>query len=265
MAIWTVTSGERAVEVDAANWLGALGRALPELGLSQGALGRLVCSMSDDGGAEAYDPVSGIRISVRAGAGFASEQADVFGDAWRYDGAPAAPAAQATPRPPPAPTDRMEALFDACAEISAAPDIRTACAKAMEVSVTLVPADAGAVLIRTRGGEHLRFAAAHGPTAKRVVDLTMPVDQGIAGFAHNFNMSVIVDDARRDVRHYARVDRATGYATRAVLAVPIRASDGASMGCLELLNPPQPFTVDDLEVVTSVGAALGAWLQNATV
>jgi len=71
----------------------------------------------------------------------------------------------------------------------------------------------------------------------KLVGTHIPVDQGIAGFAHTFGVAVIVEDARRDARHYKAVDRSTGYRTEAVLAVPIKAPGGASMGCMELLNP----------------------------
>lgn len=273
MAQWSVSTGEKTIGVDAPNWLGALGVALPLLGLSQGALGRLVCSMGDDGGAEAYDPVSGVRLRVAPGAVSEVEprqapktHADFstpdvgFADVDVADGGRVA-----AQTPTAAPTDRLELVFDRCAEISAATDVRGACETALRILNELVPSDSGAVLVATRGGEHLRFAAAHGPSARRVIDTTIPVEQGIAGFCHGFGMSVIVDDARRDERHYGRIDKATGYATRGVLAVPVRASDGASLGCMELLNPPSGFVADDLEIAQFVGNALGAWLQGATV
>jgi GAF domain-containing protein len=295
MAQWSVSSGERSVGVDAPNWLGALGSSLPMLGLSQGALGRLVCSMGDDGGAEAYDPVTGVRLRVLPGLPKPSvppppplHHADIASaDAGRFDGGfdvgfadidvpEAALAAlggafgeelSAAPNDwgRPSVSERMELVFERCAEISAASDVRGACESALRILNALVPADAGAVLVATRGGEFLRFAAAHGPSARRVIDTAIPVDQGIAGFTHGFGMGVIVDDARRDERHYRRIDKATGYSTRAVLSVPVRGSDGASLGCMELLNPPSGFQADDLEVAQGVASALGAWLQGATV
>ena len=49
-------------------------------------------------------------------------------------------------------------------------------------------------------------------------------------------MALSVREARQDPRHYAEVDRATGYATHAIVSVPIR-SLHATVGCLQLLNP----------------------------
>ncbi|MFZ5477779.1 MAG: GAF domain-containing protein [Myxococcota bacterium] len=269
MATWIVRAGARSVSVESSNWLGALGLALPSLGLSAGALGRLVCSVRPEGGAEAFDPVAGVRVLVSPAvpqapppaldmpsASFAPSLAP-FEDDTIETGEDEEP-----PAPSPATPARMEAVFDRCAEIAAAADGPTACDTALRVLASFVPADAGAVLVRTRGGNHLRFAAASGPSAQKLVGTYIPVDQGIAGFAHGFEMSVIVDDARRDSRHYRKVDRDTGYRTEAVLAVPIKAPTGASMGCLELLNPPVAFDASDLEVAEAVGAALGAWLAG---
>lgn len=157
MAQWSVSSGERSVRVEAPNWLGALGSSLPMLGLSQGALGRLVCSMGDDGGAEAYDPVTGVRLRVSPGhpkpavplppplhhADLASADPNRF-DAGGLDvgfadidvpeaalaafggafGEEVSDAPSSWGRP--SFSERMELVFERCAEISAASDVRGA-------------------------------------------------------------------------------------------------------------------------------------------
>lgn len=61
--------------------------------------------------------------------------------------------------------------------------------------------------------------------------------------------TLIVREVRDDPRHYGAVDRATGYVTRSLLAVPLRGT-GAPFGCIELLNP-------------FGGAGFSSWHQTA--
>ncbi len=167
------------------------------------------------------------------------------------------------PPPPaaPAPLDtRLEDLFMELGEIASAPTANDACLVALKIASRHVPADAGAVLIRTRHGDGLRFRAAMGPAARAVIDTVIPLDKGIAGFAYQLGLAMAIDDAKRDSRHYGRVDRATGYTTRGVLAAPVRGDRGGTYGCVELLNPRRPFTADDIEIVSRVGAALGEYM-----
>lgn len=296
-----VVSGEGGeVRVEATNWLGALGLALPRLGLSAGALGRLVCSVGADGSADAYDPLTSTRVRVSPVvlapppafempvAGFAmssplietsldetlelpsgaeDEAADnAQREVEAIDAARAGDDFAFPPRNGAAEEqgdDRMAVVFDRCGVIAAASDVRSACAAALTVLAELIPADAGAVLVRTRSGTSLRFIAAFGPKAMKVVDTAIPVDQGIAGFSHGFRMGVIVEDVRHDDRHYVRVDRASGYRTNSLLAVPLLTADQVSAGCMELLNSPAGFAPEDLEVAGVVARSLGEWLAPA--
>lgn len=267
MATWKVSSGAATAKVESSNALGAIGVALPQLGLSPGSLGRLVCSVQPNGDMEAVDPATGVRVRVEAvreapaeaapAPAEAPKPAEDWMDAWLSQGSgdwgAAAPASGEL-----SDARRMEVLFERGSEIAESSDLRGACEVALRLARDLVPADAGAVLVA--GGRGLRFVAAAGPQAKRVLDQVVPADKGIAGFVHGFEMGVVIDDAHKDVRHYGGIDRATGYRTQAVLAVPIRGPRSGSLGCLELLNPRRAFTAGDLQVAEGVASALGAWM-----
>jgi len=163
--------------------------------------------------------------------------------------------------PPPTPLDtRLEELFMELGEIASSRGANDACLVALKIAARHVPADAGAVLIRTRQGDGLRFRAAMGPAAREVIDTVIPLDKGIAGFAYQLGLALAIDDAKRDSRHYGQVDRSSGYTTRGVLAAPVRGDRGGTFGCVELLNPRRPFTADDIEIVSRVGAALGEYM-----
>jgi hypothetical protein len=172
------------------------------------------------------------------------------------------PAQEVVPRPADPLEDRLEELFMRLGDINEAASPGDACASALSIAAELVPSDAGAVLLRTRAGDALRFRAAHGPAAKSVLDTTIPLDRGIAGFVFQLGLSITIEDARADQRHYSRVDKATGYTTRAVLAAAVRTDTGGCYGVLELINPPSAFTDDDLEIASRVAVTLANYLQG---
>lgn len=298
---WRVSFGDNSAVVEADNWLGALAQALPQVGLDLGAMGRLVCSTHPDGSATAREPRSGGEVRVvpmdsLAPPGFEMPESSfarinvphlmvpappptVVSSA--NDSVIAAPAAlraqleaeeaeeanEARLAPPvefgqPSPLDdRLEDLFMRLGEVSEAASANEACAAALRIASELVPADAGAVLIKTSRGDALRFRAALGPASKTLLDTTIPLDRGIAGFVFQLGVALSIGDAKRDERHYARVDKQTGYVTRSVLAAPVRADQGGVYGVLELINPPRPFNDDDLELATRVAATLGGYFR----
>ncbi len=295
---WRVSFGDNSAIVEADNWLGALAQALTQVGLDLGAMGRLVCTTLPDGSATAREPRSGGEVRVVpldsvAPPGFEMPESSfariniphlivptaapvVVSSA--NDSVIAAPAALRAQLeadeptesklvlppsfgPPSGLDDRLEDLFMRLGEVSEAGSANEACAAALRIASELVVADAGAVLIKTSRGDALRFRAALGPAAKTVLDTTIPLDRGIAGFVFQLGVALSIGDAKRDERHYSRVDKQTGYVTRAVLAAPVRADQGGVYGVLELINPPRPFNDDDLELATRVAATLGGYFR----
>jgi Nif-specific regulatory protein len=67
--------------------------------------------------------------------------------------------------------------------------------------------------------------------------LRLPLGQGIAGWVARTGESVRSADAAKDPRFDASIDKTTGYTTRSILAVPIRAEDdGPIRGVVQVLN-----------------------------
>jgi GAF domain-containing protein len=261
---WIVRSGDVEVIVEAEGWLEALAVGPLGLGVEREALARLACTVHEDGRVLARDAVTGLEIwliptvpatPAEMPASSVPDPAD-DPEATEFD-RPAAP--------PPAATltdDVLEDLFLRLGELSSAAGIAEASAMALRIVLDLVPAGAGAVLIRTRSGDGLRFRATSGPAARKLVDTVIPLERGVAGYVCQFGIGLAIADARRDGRHDAHVDRATGFTTRALLAVPVRADSGAVYGVLELLNPPRAFTDTDLDLASRVAGSLGALLAS---
>jgi hypothetical protein len=148
-------------------------------------------------------------------------------------------------------------------EILAAPDAESASEIALSIVMDLVEAESGAVLQRLYETRTLSFVAAAGPRAGRVLGTTFAGTTGIAGFAFTSGVGLIVQDAGADGHFAPSVDDASGYHTRSVLAMPVRMTAGPIYGCLELLNAPDCFHAEDLEIVRVLALALGRRLRMA--
>ena len=59
MPRFEIRSGEAAHEVDAANWMAALGEGLGHFGLSQESLSKVICDLDEAGLITVKDPESG--------------------------------------------------------------------------------------------------------------------------------------------------------------------------------------------------------------
>jgi phosphoserine phosphatase len=93
--------------------------------------------------------------------------------------------------------------------------------------------------------------------------IRFPANRGIAGEAAQ-RMSVInVPDAYADPRFNPEIDKATGFRTRSLLALPMTGLDGRLTGVLQLLNKTSgAFTADDEELAGTLGALAGVALQR---
>lgn len=130
----------------------------------------------------------------------------------------------------------------------------------LHVAGAAMGSDEASVLVRdgNRGG--LKFLAAIGEVADKLMKVRLPPGKGIAGFVFASGQPVAVADVARDETFYAEVDRATGYSTHTILATPLRVED-ETVGVLEFVNrlgdpPYQPFTPAEMDKAAHFADAL---------
>jgi hypothetical protein len=295
MPRYEVESADETFEVSGDTWLIALSRALARVGKDVSALGRLSIALDRAGAVSARHPEEGWDMRLCPVEDVFGGEDDVLG--WLpapavMVGVPArnAPLPPAPVAPPPAPEppasppsalrpvlslDNLSTLradpprpadlnerLAACKEhIFDALDHDEASALACRALEELVPADSGAVLLFEPDGS-LKFRAAFGPVAAGVLGTRLPPQSGVGGFCAATGLAVMVEQATKDARHDKSVGERLGYATRNLLAVPVRGGNGTLLGCLELLNAPQMFREWHLEAARAIAAGLSARLLS---
>lgn len=105
--------------------------------------------------------------------------------------------------------------------------------------------------------ERLVFEVVLGPNQKALAQKTLPLGHGIAGWVVQHGEPLIIPDVRRDQRFACNTDHSTGFQTRSMLCVPLKAF-GKIEGVLQLINKQDgEFSQRDLELLRIV-AAFGA-------
>jgi signal transduction histidine kinase len=110
----------------------------------------------------------------------------------------------------------------------------------------------------------LYFRCARGQKADKLQALRLKVGEGIAGYVAQTERPVISPDVRHDPRFHGSFDDLTGFTTRSILCVPLKAKNRL-IGVLELLNKKDgtDFGEEDLYMVSILANQIGIALENA--
>ncbi|MEZ4271180.1 MAG: HD domain-containing phosphohydrolase [Myxococcota bacterium] len=97
-------------------------------------------------------------------------------------------------------------------------------------------------------------------------EIRIPIGVGIAGQVAQTGEIINIPDAYVDPRFNRDIDKGTGYHTRHILGVPLRAHTGESTGVLQVLNKmdrgQHAFTEEDEDLLLALGAHAAAAIEN---
>ena len=105
-----------------------------------------------------------------------------------------------------------------------------------------------------------------GPAKPVLLDVTFPVNQGLAGYVFKTQKSAIFNDVQQDPRFYGKFDSVSGFQTRNLVAIPLVAGD-EKIGILEVLNKAgdEPFYEDDRLLLQSIAEEIAFAIRNANI
>ena len=156
------------------------------------------------------------------------------------------------------------ALVDASIRLNSLLSLPELLAATMETASGLMGAETSSILVLDESGRQLTFAVATGKAGEGVTEMTVPADQGIAGWVLKNRKAAIVNNVKNDRRFYAQIDRGSGFSTRSILAVPMSSRDRA-IGVVEVINKKggADFTSRDEETATALAALAAVAIENA--
>jgi len=131
----------------------------------------------------------------------------------------------------------------------------------------LLDAAACSIALVEPDGGSLRFVAADGAGGQAIVDVTLPLGRGIAGWVAMAGQGIAVGDVSADPRHARDVAEATNYMPQSIMAVPLMDEEGGVLGVIEALDAQ--LVGDDtgraLDVLGTVGDQVASIVRLAQV
>jgi HD-GYP domain-containing protein (c-di-GMP phosphodiesterase class II) len=138
--------------------------------------------------------------------------------------------------------------------------------RAIEAATIIMDAEAGSLLLMDEVTGELYFDVAHGEKSVAVREVRLGFGQGIAGHVARTGEPMIVNDVQRDSRFFRQADQASGFVTRNMVCVPVRAH-GRSLGVLQAINRKHDglFEDSDLRSFVALGHQVGIAIENANL
>jgi multidrug resistance efflux pump/putative methionine-R-sulfoxide reductase with GAF domain len=154
-------------------------------------------------------------------------------------------------------------LYEAGLEFNSTLDAEELLPRVFDRIIEALDAEAGSIWLRS--GETLICRIARGPVGEKIEGLELPMGAGIVGDVARRGESELVSDVSGDSRFVYQVDEATGFATRSVATVPLKAKEEV-IGALQILNKRSGsgmFDEADLALLDGLAATAGLALHNA--
>jgi HD-GYP domain-containing protein (c-di-GMP phosphodiesterase class II) len=125
-------------------------------------------------------------------------------------------------------------------------------------------AEVGSLLLINERRRQLYFEVVLGDREEEIKTMFLDVGQGIAGWVAQHGKPLIVNSPEKDPRFFKGVDERTGFKTRNVICVPVKAK-AKTMGVLEAANKRQKtgFNKEDLSLLTSLANQVAIALDNS--
>ena len=145
---------------------------------------------------------------------------------------------------------RLELLYDVAQQASSFPEVSELLEHILQVTQRLIRTEASSLLLVDQDKKELCFHAAGGRVAKKLKDMRIDLDWGIAGWVAHHGAPLVSNDVATDERFNGHVDQYTGFVTKSIIAVPV-ARGQKIIGIIELLNKADGggFTEKDLAIL----------------
>jgi GAF domain-containing protein len=119
----------------------------------------------------------------------------------------------------------------------------------VEATVTLFQAHAASIALYDASSNRLVFRVAAGEQGAGVLGLSIPTDQGLAGYVFSTGQAIAISDVANDARFGRAFAERTGYVPTSIVAVPLVDGEG-TIGVLQVLDKrdSNAFSLRDVEL-----------------
>jgi signal transduction histidine kinase len=159
--------------------------------------------------------------------------------------------------------DHLERLLEVVRGLTTAPDLETFLQTIISEATELTNSELSSILEYDETAEELRFLAMQWFERDLLRPMGVPLEGSAAGWVFRRSQPLIIQDVRKDQRHFNLVDRMTNHQTQSLVAVPLMVR-GEVVGVLEALNKKDDahYTEEDLTILETLGALAAQAMQN---
>lgn len=157
--------------------------------------------------------------------------------------------------------ERMHLLLETTRQLVATPDLDSLLRLISETTTRMVNAERATIYLVDADRKELWSKVAMGD---KVGEIRVPLGVGIAGAVAQTGEIINIADAYADPRFNQEVDRRTGYTTRNLLTLPMKAERGRILGVFQILNKRQGmFQQEDIEILSLLAASAAVAVESA--
>ncbi len=155
---------------------------------------------------------------------------------------------------------KMRSLLDISRKVSTLETLDEILAELIEITTTELNADRGTIFLNDQETGELYSRVAQGNLLREIRVLN---SSGVAGDVFHTGKSLIISDAYSDGRFNQSIDEKTGYITKSILCVPIKAARNEIIGVAQVLNKKEgQFTQDDVMLLEAIATQAAIALQS---
>lgn len=158
--------------------------------------------------------------------------------------------------------ERLMVLLEVGRRLASNMDLDSLLELIIEQATHVMDADRSSLFLVDKTTSELWSKIAQGAS-----EIRFPIGKGIAGYVAQTGEIINIPDAYADPRFNPAVDKQTGYHTKTILCVPLKKTDGETVGVIQVLNKKGTkkvvFTNDDEEILLALAGQAAVAITNA--
>ncbi|MBW1802182.1 MAG: sigma 54-interacting transcriptional regulator, partial [Deltaproteobacteria bacterium] len=165
---------------------------------------------------------------------------------------------------PQIPAPSVERIKEISTWVSSALDLDELLEHIIDTATRMMRAKASSLLLLDKKARKLYFKVATGDKGEEVRKYALNLGQGIAGYVAEKGEPLIIPDVRKDPRWDKTISESTGFETRSIACVPMKA-DGEVIGVVEIIDKEDgsPIQQDDMKILNAFAGLASMAISNA--
>ena len=161
-------------------------------------------------------------------------------------------------------SEKLGATVEECSIINSTLNIAEVLKNIMKYANRVTNSVASTLMLLDEETGELVFSVPTGPKSDKLTDFHLPPGEGIAGWVAENEQHLLIPDVKKDKRFYEKTDEMSGFETKSILCVPLKAKS-KMIGVLEVINKVDDtsFTEEDAMLLNIFANLAAIAIENA--